>query len=84
MYPTGVEKLSFLSVLLKLFVGKKISCLYFIVFFPLQSTTAQSFSQENGTTETVGLVYWPHPDDLTAMEDCDWPIRPTGTRGAKR
>lgn len=82
MYPTGVDKLSF--KLFYLFVGKN-SSLYFIVFFfPLQSTTAQSFSQKNGTTETVGLVYWPHPDDLTAMEDSDWPIRPTGTWGAKR
>lgn len=52
--------------------------------FPLQNTTAQSFSQENGTAEAVGLVYWPHPDDLTALEDCDRSIRPTGAWGAKR
>lgn len=57
---------------------------YFIVFFPLQSATSQGFGPEDGTTEAVGMVYWPHPDDLTAMEDCDWSIRQTGARGAKR
>lgn len=49
-----------------------------------QSAAAQGLSQENGTAEAVGLVCWPHPDDLTALEDCDWPIRSTGARGAER
>lgn len=55
-----------------------------LVVWSLQSTPAKSFCQENGTAEVVGMVHRPHPDDLTAMEDCDWPIRPAGPRGAER
>ena len=50
----------------------------------IQSATSQGFSQKDGTTEVVGMVYWDHPNDLNAMEDCDWPIRKTGSRGAER
>lgn len=52
--------------------------------FLIQSTTAKGFSKENGTTKALGLVLGPHPDDLDALEDCDWPFRSTGAWGAER
>lgn len=53
-------------------------------FFSRQSAASQGFSQEDRTAEAVGVVYWHHPDDLSAMEDCDWSFRQTGPWGAKR
>lgn len=93
MYPTGVEKLFMVLILCTVVLfncstfvvftcGKNVN-IYFIVF-SLQSAASQGFSQEDGATEAVGMVYWYHPDDLHAMEDCDWSIRQTGARGAKR
>lgn len=57
--------------------------MFFVYFFLIQSTAAKGFSEKNGTAEALGLVHWPHPDDLDALEDCDWPVGPPGTRGAE-
>lgn len=89
MYPAGVENVAFFFVFLIVPLRKNASCmrwrsLHVSSSFSLQITEAQGFSQENGTAEALGMVYWPHPDDLTAMEDCDRSTGETWSRGAKR
>lgn len=55
-----------------------------IYVLPIQSTATQSLSKKDGTTEIVGVVYWHHSNDITAMENSDRSTWQTGTRGTKR
>lgn len=60
------------------------SWVFSYIFFLIQSAAAKGFGPQNGTAEALGLVHRPHPDDLAAVEDCDRPIRPAGTRRTER
>ena len=49
-----------------------------------QGSQEKGFSPPSGTGEAVGVVFGPRPDDISTMEDRDWPIGQDRTWRATR
>lgn len=50
----------------------------------MQVSPPQVFSTQNRPAETVGVVYWYHPNDSNSLEDCDRALGSIRSRRVER